>query len=489
MPRHPATDPSPLASPLTPRPLPAQGSGKRGASPRHDKKAEENGNSDPRTSAPYAGTRGAQRRPGAGGKRISAPSATHLPLAHSARDGGVFAPGQPIAPSPGLVGAHGSPRQFAYPAGYNIAQRPRATEQTSFEQLRALAALYDGIQLCERVYFDLLGRLELRLVPRAEALAEGEDGTGPRWREAARRVSAFLESPDRVQDLRAWLVAFVRDLLEIDAVAIYTRQTRGGALYALELIAGETVKPLLDLSGRPPRPPAPAYQQFLYGMPAGDYTLDQLDYIRETSRSDSPYGLSRVERILLRVNQALRKQHFDLARFTDGVTPLGIIEPPDSLDWTPEQIETYERAFNGLLAGNDSQRVRARMLPSGSRWHPITGDDPLIAFDRFLLNVTVAAFGLTMDELGFTDTSNRSTGQSQEAVIYRRAVAPVVALVAGFLTRKVRTWLDPRFTVSFSGIEEPDDFALRAEAFAKLIPLGVLTPATAARLLHLPTEG
>jgi hypothetical protein len=499
MPRRPANESPTSASTLHPRPLPSRGrtaqpvreAGKGLGAPDHNAKAEESGNAD---SGKIATSRARQNTsPRAhpqmkGTPAISAPFA--LPSPHRRGVGGeVFSPGQPLAPSPGLGGAHGDPRQFAYPAGYNIAQRPRATEQTTFEQLRTLAALYDGISLCERVYFDLLGRLELRLVPRAEVLAEGEDGSGYRWREAERRVAAFLESPDRSQDLRAWLVAFVRDLLEIDAVAIYTRRTRGGALHALELIAGETIKPLLDLSGRAPLPPAPAYQQFLYGLPAGDYTTDQLDYIRETSRTDSPYGLSRVERILLRVNQALRKQHFDLARFTDGVTPLGIIEPPDSNDWTPEQVDTYERTFNGLLAGNDSQRVRARMLPSGAKWVPLAGDDPLITFDRFLLNVTVAAFGLTMDELGFTETSNRSTGQTQEAVIYRRAVAPVVALVAGFLTRKVRAWLDPRFTVTFAGIEEPGDFALRADAFAKLIPLGVLTPAAAARLLHLSTDG
>jgi hypothetical protein len=346
-----------------------------------------------------------------------------------------------------------------------------------------------SLQLCERVYFGLIGRLELRLVPRPEALAAGEDGTSRSWRQSAARVAAFLESPDRAQDLRAWLVAFVRDLLEIDAVAVYTRRTRGGGLYALELVSGETVKPLLDVSGRPPQLPAPAYQQFLYGVPAGEYTLDQLDYLRETARTDSPYGLSRVERILLRLNRALRKQNFDLARFTDGATPLGIIEPPDALGWTPEQMDTFERAFNGLLAGNDSQRVRARVLPAGSHWQSLAGDDPLIAFDRYLLNVTVAAFGLSMDELAFTDTSNRNTGQTQEAVIYRRAVAPVVTLIAGLLTRKVRAWLDPRVTVTFAGIEEPDDFAIRAEAFARLIPLGVLTPATAARLLHLPATG
>ena len=400
-----------------------------------------------------------------------------------------FPPGQPLPVVPGLTGPGGEPRQWAFPVGYNIGQRPRATEQTSFEQLRSLAALYDGIQLCERVYFDILSRLEPRVLPRADLLGPDEDGSEPRWREGARRIEGFLEAPDRTQDLRAWLVAFVRDLLEIDAVAVYTRRTRGGSLHALELVAAETIKPLIDETGRLPQPPAPAYQQFLYGVPAGDYTTAELDYIRETARSDSPYGLSRVERILLRVNQALRKQDFDLARFTDGATPLGIISPPAGIPWTPDQLDTFERAFNGLLAGNDQLRVRAKALPPGSTWQSLAGDDPLVPFDRFLLNVTVAAFGLTMDELGFTATSNRSTGQTQESVVYRRAVAPVAALVAGFLTRKVRQELDPRYTVTFAGYEEPDDFATRAEAFARLIPLGVVSPATAARLLKLPAPG
>lgn len=397
-----------------------------------------------------------------------------------------FSPGEPLAPVPGIEPADGSPRQWAYPVGYNIAQRPRATEQTSFEQLRSLAALYDGIQLCERVYFDLLGRLELRVLPRPELLAAGESPDAPRWRDPARRIEALLEVPDRAQDLRAWLVAFVRDLLEIDAVAVYARRTRGGALHALELVDATSIKPLIDEHGRTPQPPEPAYQQFVYGVPAGWYTLDELDYLRETARTDSVYGLSRVERIVLRVNQALRKQDFDLVRFTDGTTPLGIVEPPIELPWTPDQIRVFEETFNGMLAGNDQLRVRARTLPPGAKWHPLTGDDPLVAFDRFLLNVTVAAFGLTMDELGFTDTSNRSVGQTQQSVVYRRAVAPVVGLAAGYLTRVVRRWLDPRFTVSFGGLEEPEDFAARAEALARLIPTGAISPTQAARLLHLP---
>ena len=420
-------------------------------------------------------------------RRQDQPTRAALVPARKASDAEpMFSPGEPIAPTPGLAAPDGGPRQWAFPVGYNIGRLPRAGETTSFSELRNLAALYDGVQLCERVYFDLLGRLEPHVIPRQEALAEGEDGSSREYREAARRIEGFLESPDRAQDLRSWLVAFVRDLLEIDAVAVYTRRTRSGRLHALELVDGTTIKPLLDQGGRAPQPPAPAYQQFLYGVPAGEYALDELDYLRETARTESPYGLSRVERVILRVNQALRKQHFDLARFTDGATPLGLIEPPTTLNWTPEELDTFERAFNGLLAGNSELRVRAKVLPPGASWQSLAGDDPLMEFDRFLLNVTVAAFGLTMDELGFTETSNRSTGQTQESVVYRRAVAPVAALVAGYLTRKVRRWLDPRMTVTFAGLEEPEDFATRAEAFAKLIPLGVVSPIQAARLLRLP---
>src|SRR5258708_39866547 len=86
------------------------------------------------------------------------------------------------------------------------------------------------IQLCERVYFDLLGRLQVRVLPRQEALAEGQDAASIGWRTSVRRIEAFLGSPDRTEDLRSRVVAFGRVLLGVDAVDGYSPRKRGGEL-------------------------------------------------------------------------------------------------------------------------------------------------------------------------------------------------------------------------------------------------------------------
>jgi hypothetical protein len=88
-----------------------------------------------------------------------------------AQAGALFGPGEAAPGVRGLAGRDGTPRQWAYGASYNLAQRPRGTEQTSFEQLRNLAALYDGIQLCEQA---LMRALIYAQTSRPQPPASGE---------------------------------------------------------------------------------------------------------------------------------------------------------------------------------------------------------------------------------------------------------------------------------------------------------------------------
>lgn len=405
----------------------------------------------------------------------------------------MFAPGAPLTPATGLVNPFG-PRGWQFPVGYNINSRPRSTEETSFDTLRNLSMLYDGIQLCEQVWLDTVAKLSLVIKPRPELVAaQGDTASDTKYADKIRRYSDFFAMPDpgNGYDLKTWLRTAVRDQLQIDAVGIYVRRNRAGGVYSLELVDGTTIKPLLDPRGRRPLPPYPAYQQFIYGVPAGLYTSDEMLYQRETTRTESIYGLSRVERIILRVNQALRKQNKDLARFTEGNIPPAILQPPDDgSQWTPEQLLAYQEMWDALLAGNDQARSRIKVVQPGSSFQSIDEGDIFVDFDRFLLNVTTACYSMTMADLGFTESVNKSSGDSQENVFYRRAVRPLTDRYAQLFTFILRHYFGERdLVVSWSGFEESEDFKALSVSYSTLVGSGIVSPTTAAHKLNLPWSG
>jgi hypothetical protein len=403
-----------------------------------------------------------------------------------------YTPGSPIRPTPGITLPDG-PRDWTFPLGYNIGQLPRSTEATSFDTLRNLANLYDGIMLCEQVWFDYTNKLDIDIVP-IPALLEQADGDMTPFQADIDRYRAFFEMPDPKNglDLHSWLIKAERETLELDSLSIYPRLTRGGGLYSLEIIDGSSIKPLIDAYGGRPLPPFPAYQQFWHGVPLDWYTSDQLIYWRETERAESVYGLSRVERMIMRVNQALRKQNKDLAYYTEGNLPTGFLEMPQdesgTLEWTPDQILVYQKIWDGVLGGNDKMRSRLKVIPPGSKFTAVEQQDDLLTkFDTFLLNIATASFGLTMADLGFTENVNKSSGDSQENVTYRRAMASLMNRYARLLTFILRKYFNERrFLIRWKGFEETEDLKAQADAYSELIKNGLLTVKDAAHLMRLP---
>lgn len=401
----------------------------------------------------------------------------------------VYTPGAPLRPFGGIAVPAG-PRQYDFPSGYNIAALPRNSEITSFGQLRSLAALYEGIQLCETVWFDVVSRLEPKVTMKPGILSDGESEEDPKWQKIIQPAHAFLQMIDGQNPLADWMTASVRDILELGQSALWLRQDRTGMITGVDVIDAATIKPLLDTRGRMPRPPYPAYEQFIKGVPAGLYTSDRMLMIRESMRTESIYSTSRVERIILRINQALRKENLDLTRYTDGSIPEGILFPDANSNWTPEECEAYERSWNGLLSGNDRLKVRMRIAPPGApdKFISTRPSDPQMDFDRYLLNLTVAAFGLTMDEIALTETSNRSVGQTQQAVIYRRVVQPIAHRYGDLFTRVIQSKFDPRLIVTWGGVEEAEDLRTKAETLKIGVDAGALSVSRMAKLMGWPVE-
>ena len=414
--------------------------------------------------------------------------------APQSKTGGMWEPGTPIKPIPGLAPPEG-PRQWSYQVGSNIGFVPRSTEMTSFDTLRNLAKLYEIIPMCMQVWYDLAGKLKLRIKPRQEATvdAKGEPieqgALLARYGARIERWTQFFKKPDpgNGQKLDAWMQMILKDRLEIDAVAIFKHKDRIGRLYGLEVINGATIKPLLNERGRKPDGDFPAYLQVIHGAPAMFLRRDELMYLREIEQTDSPYGFSRVEYIIMRVNQALRKENKDLSYFTDGNVPAGFFSPAEdgTTDWTPEQLLMYQQIWDGAVAGNDSVRSRSRWVPPGTTYTKTEIDDILVVFDEYITTVTCGAFGVPKTELSFTEKSNRSTGETQEAVIYRRPLASIMKLFSGIMNDVMEEEGDTDLEATWEGWEEPEDLKTKAEAWNILVTNGTQSTSQAAAGLGL----
>ena len=412
--------------------------------------------------------------------------------APQSKTGGMWEPGAPIQPVPGLAPPQG-PRQWSYQYGYNIGQLPRATELTAFETLRNLSKLYEIIPMCEQVWYDLAGKLELEIRVRPKhAVDEYGEPIDPKtladtYGDRIKRWDDFfaMPDPDNEQELHPWMQMLLKERLEIDAIALYKRRDRVGRLYGLEPFDGATLKPLLNERGRKPNGDFPAYEQFIHGTPAMFLRRDEVIYNRETEQVNSPYGFSRVEYIILRVNQALRKENKDLAYFTDGNVPAGMLELPDdgTTDWTPEQMLLYQEMWDGMLAGNESIKARLKVIPPGAKYNKTDLDDILTIFDDFVMTVTCGAFGVPKTELSFTEKSNRSTGETQEAVIYRRPLATIRKLFSGIFNKVMAEEGDGKLEATWKGYEEPEDFKVKAEAEDILVKNGTMSTSQGARWL------
>lgn len=349
--------------------------------------------------------------------------AGRVSAAWDALNGRPFGPALPLEPTPAAKPetAITEPRQFQYPTGVNTAVLPRreyltATPLAPFEQLRNLAALYDVASICIASLIEEFQRKKWAIVPKDKRRVD----LMPRCDAA----TAFWRKPDGLNDYASWLSMALYDVLTIDALSLYKRPNRVGGLYALEVVDGATVKPLLDERGR-----TVAYQQVVYGRPESQFRRDgvpddemlpiyapeELMYRPRWTRSNTPYGFPPTEWIVLRINQALRKQTFDLAYFTDGNMPEMLASAPESM-MTAEQITQFEEYFNAILEGSDAARRKMRFIPFKTDVKELRPFRYETTLDYFMMQITCAAYGRMPQALGFVESVNRSHGVVQNDI-------------------------------------------------------------------------
>lgn len=382
----------------------------------------------------------------------------------------------PLQPLPPQAQDRAEGRRFDFPVGFNLRQRPRQDEAISFEQLRGLADGYDLMRLAIETRKDQIESFQWEIVPKSR------DAAPEQFAEEIKRATEFFERPDKEHDWSQWLRQILEELLVIDAVCIYPRESRGGSLYGLELVDAATIKRVLDASGRTPLPPDPAYQQVLKGIPAVDYTRDQLVYVMRNPRVWKVYGLSPVEQVVMTVNIAIRRQMSQLQAYTEGNIPEAIAQVPEG--WTAQQIAEFQLWWDSLMEGNTAERRKMRFIPSLENIvfpkEAVLKDE----YDEWLARLICFAFSLSPSAL--MKQVNRATSEQMADTAREEGLMPTLRFLEAQFTHLLQRHVNyPGLRFAWKLVNEVDP-AAQANIDKIYIDAKVITPDEAREALGKP---
>ena len=432
---------------------------------------------------------------------------------------GAFAPLEPMRPfavdAPRAEGQQPLPRRWQYPVGYNLPSPPGSIKMVDFATLRRYADEYSVARTCIQLRKNELLGMDWDIVPTSAAhaamLAAG--GGKPNsavmrdWRERRNIAVKFWQRPDpNYNNFASWFNALLEDLFVVDAVSLYLHPTRvpgrgpfGTDLAAVDLLDGTTIKPIIDVTGATPRPPAVAYQQFLYGVPRVDmmtlllgsdelpddkeairsYTGDQLLYAPYVTRSFTPYGFPPVEQAILPIRVGMQRQNWQLQFFTEGAIPgVFVLAPPG---WTPQQCRTLQDVLNAM-SGDTAMKWKHVVVPSAGI-KEMRPADLVTTADYGLTEQVLMVFDVKPMEIGLLP-GGKSSGlgsagmvEGQERAELRHSLRPLCRWLADSIFTYIlqNTMGQEDMEWRFLGLSAEQDPVKEAEVGKTYVTSGIYT--------------
>ena len=422
-----------------------------------------------------------------------------------------FGPGIPLAPDAiDPLGPNGRtlPRRAQYLVAANLQLIDR---RVPWSVLRGLAEDVDVIARCIQIVQDALVGLEWSWGFSTQILQQIMSETGEtnsakanvlardKYGDELDRVQQFFKRPDKLMgySFSQWLTDIIYSHLVYDGIVISPTYNLKGELLALSTIDTPTIKILLDNRGFRPQPPAPAYQQILYGFPRGEFQMEEADgdgsvpkefmdsqlayYVRRP-HPGSVYGYSQVEECINIATVYMQRQAWLHAEYSHGVTPKMLITVADTDTWTPEQLAFYEQVFNDRMAGQNQRRQQMQLLRPGMTPHQLQSMDEAYksVYDEFLIMQIGAKFGIPQSQLGITQKSSiggGAAGKQQSDQSEQFATDALRNFLIDCINDCARRFMGagPELTITATGGGNDDDDLTRAQADQIDVSAGIRT--------------
>ncbi len=435
---------------------------------------------------------------------------------------GAFGPFSPILPVPVDAPPPGAElpdaRLWQGPVGWNLPTQPgsEGIRLASFATLKTLSDTYSVARTCiERRKNEIAG-LDWDIVPTREASKayQGDHDAMRDFGERRAKAIKFFKQPDPdFFSFNSFLKAALEDVFVFDALSILMKPKRGRGLRrgllgsdldCLNLIDGQTCRPLIGLHGEVPRPPAPYIQQYLFGVPrsdfptmmdgrdieeaglrgaeAGSFSADQMLYLPITPRRQTPYGFSATEQALIVIMTGLRKQAYQLEYYSEGTVPAVYISPGD-VNITPNQVRELQDALNAY-ANDQAWHHKVIVLPPGSRVDPQRPQDLADQFDEIIMGQVAMVYDVDPMSLGIipqvstavSPFAAKEMAQASRTVHERTSTKPLLKFLCDIfnaILHRVCGQDDMKYT--FAGMDEAQDQAAQTDLLVKQFQNGFIS--------------
>jgi 2'-5' RNA ligase len=161
-------------------------------------------------------------------------------------------------------------------------------------------------------------------------------------------------------------------------------------------------------------------------------------------------------------NTDIRFQLYFLQRFTSGNVPEAFASAPEG--WDPVQIEKFQGFWDSILYGDQSRKHQIRWMPGGAKIAWSNEKDFTDAFSLFMMRKTCACYHQVPTDLGFTETSNYSSGESQGDVQHKVGELPPMEYAEEIFSRFLYDDLCLPVQFQFDRGEDQDDRLNQAES-------------------------
>lgn len=379
---------------------------------------------------------------------------------HQNLNGGWFAPSsalKPIAPD-----GFGFARALDYPVGVNLQVRPKIAEAFSdynYSTLRGLANSCDYIKVAVQTVIDRMSRMTGHVVDDTK----DDKDVSATVSAKANQINEWFKHPDGITSRATWTGKILRDLLEIDAPAAYADKQDGLA----RVLDGATIAARIGENGD-----VAYYQQIIKGMPAHDYTREEIIWKPRNQASYKLYGMSPVETIAFTVEIALRRHAMQLGFFTDGNIPAALIEAP--AHWNSVQIAKANRAW-ALMRKGASAKNQATFIPNGAKPYPLDRDPSKTEFDEWLM--MIVSFAFSFANTPFVKQTGRSNAESLQDTAEREGHEAMCVWLKDFYDDVITAVWGPGFHWEWHLDEKPD-----ANLISSLVIAGALKTKALLRL-------